>query len=64
MCIISEILGLSNYDWARFEIEQGAISVVLLPELFRDIELGDALPLAMLSESVCCFYPQSSSLEV
>jgi 2-dehydro-3-deoxyglucarate aldolase len=48
---ISEILGLSGYDWVAVDLEHGSISVSQLPSLFRSIELGGTLPIARISES-------------
>ena len=48
---ISEILGQSGYDWVAVDLEHGSINVDQLPDLFRAIELGHALPLARIAES-------------
>jgi len=48
---ISEILGNSGYDWVAVDLEHGSISIEQLPDLFRAIELGGALPIARLAES-------------
>lgn len=48
---ISEILGQAGYDWVAVDMEHGSIGVDQLPDLFRAIELGGALPIARLAES-------------
>lgn len=48
---ISEILGQAGYDWVAVDMEHGSIGVEQLPNLFRAIELGGALPLARIAQS-------------
>ena len=48
---ISEIFGQSGYDWVAVDMEHGSITVDHLPNLFRAIESGGALPLARIAES-------------
>ena len=48
---ISEIMGNAGYDWVAVDMEHGSVSVAQLPDLFRAIELGGALPLARIAES-------------
>ena len=48
---ISEILSQSGYDWIAVDMEHGSIDLNQLPDLFKSIELGGALPLARISES-------------
>ena len=45
---ISEILGDAKYDWVAVDMEHGSITVDQLPDLFRAIELGGALPMARI----------------
>lgn len=47
---ISEILGNSDYDWVAVDLEHGSISTHQLPDLFRSIEITNAVPLARISE--------------
>lgn len=46
---IAEIMGQSNYDWIAVDMEHGAISHHQLPDIFRALELGGALPLVRLA---------------
>ncbi len=48
---ISEILGQAGYDWIAIDMEHGAIGISQVPDLFRAIELGNALPLARVAEA-------------
>ena len=48
---VAEIMGFSGFDWIALDLEHGSISVDLLPNLFRAIELGDSLPLARLAQA-------------
>lgn len=47
---IAEILGHSGYDWVAVDMEHGAISVHQLPDIFRALELGGALPMVRLAQ--------------
>ena len=47
---IAEIMGQSGYDWVAVDLEHGAISICLLPDLFRALELGNTLPLARIAQ--------------
>lgn len=47
---VAEIMGCSGYDWVAVDMEHGAISPHQLPDLFRALELGGALPLARLAQ--------------
>ena len=38
---IAEIMGSANYDWVAVDLEHGSISVEILPDLFRAIELEE-----------------------
>jgi 2-dehydro-3-deoxyglucarate aldolase len=46
---VAEIMGQAGYDWVAVDMEHGAIAVHQLPDLFRALELGGALPLARLA---------------
>ena len=48
---ISEILGQSGYDWVAIDLEHGSISIDILPDLFRAIELGGTLPFVRVAQS-------------
>jgi 2-dehydro-3-deoxyglucarate aldolase len=45
---VAEILGAAGYDWVCVDLEHGSISAVDLPDLFRAIELGGAVPMARM----------------
>lgn len=47
---VAEIMGQAGYDWVAVDLEHGAISIDLLPDLFRALELGGTLPLARLAQ--------------
>jgi 2-dehydro-3-deoxyglucarate aldolase len=46
---VAEIMGQAGYDWVAVDLEHGAFSLHQLPDMFRALELGGALPLARLS---------------
>jgi 2-dehydro-3-deoxyglucarate aldolase len=47
---IAEIMGEAGYDWIALDLEHGAIAVNQLPDLFRALELGNALGLARVAQ--------------
>lgn len=47
---IAEVLGAAGYDWVAVDLEHGSVSPHQLPDLFRAIELGGALPLARVAQ--------------
>lgn len=47
---VAEIMGGAGYDWVAVDLEHGSVSVHQLPDLFRALELGGALPLARVAE--------------
>lgn len=47
---VGEILSQSGYDWIALDLEHGSMSTSQLPDIFRAIELGGALPLVRLAE--------------
>ena len=49
---ISEILSKSGYDWVVIDLEHGSCSTHQLPNLFRAIELGGALPLTRIAAPI------------
>jgi len=46
---VAEVMGQAGYDWVAVDLEHGAISTHLLPDLFRALELGGTLPLARIA---------------
>lgn len=48
---VAEIIGWSGYDWAAVDLEHGAMARVVLPDLFRALECGGALPFARVAEA-------------
>jgi 2-dehydro-3-deoxyglucarate aldolase len=47
---VAEIMGYSGYDWVVIDLEHGSFSLQQLPNLFRAIELGGALPLVRVAQ--------------
>lgn len=47
---VAEIMGGADLDWVAVDMEHGSISHSQLPDIFRAIELGGALPLARIAE--------------
>lgn len=47
---VAEIMGNAGYDWVAVDLEHGSITVAQLPDLFRALELGGALPLVRLAQ--------------
>jgi len=47
---VAEVMGQAGYDWVAVDMEHGAIAVHQLPDLFRALELGGALPLARIAQ--------------
>ncbi len=43
---VAEILGASGYDWVAVDMEHGAFTRALLPDVFRAVERGGAVPFA------------------
>jgi 2-dehydro-3-deoxyglucarate aldolase len=46
---VAEILARSGYEWIALDLEHGHFSPHQIPDLFRAIELGGALPLARVA---------------
>lgn len=47
---VAEIMGQAGYDWVAVDLEHGAFSLHLLPDIFRALELGGTLPLVRLAQ--------------
>lgn len=47
---VAEIMGRAGYDWVAVDLEHGAFSLHLLPDIFRALELGGTLPLVRLAQ--------------
>lgn len=47
---VAEIMGDAGYDWVAIDLEHGAFSLHLLPDIFRALELGGTLPLVRLAQ--------------
>lgn len=47
---VAEIMGSANYDWIAVDLEHGAFSRQILPNIFLAIENGGALPIARLAQ--------------
>ena len=49
---IAEIMASNGFEWITIDMEHGSIDIHQLPDIFRAIELGRALPFARVSHSV------------
>ena len=47
---VAEILGKAGYDWVAVDLEHGAFSRQILPDIFRALELGGTLPIARVAQ--------------
>lgn len=47
---VAEIMGRAGYDWVAVDLEHGAFTRNLLPDVFRAIELGGSLPFARIAD--------------
>lgn len=47
----AEIMARCGYDWACVDMEHGSFGIGLLPDMFRAIECGGAVPFARLPEA-------------
>ncbi|MBI9082639.1 MAG: 2,4-dihydroxyhept-2-ene-1,7-dioic acid aldolase [Desulfobacterales bacterium] len=45
---VAEIMGRAGYDWVAVDMEHGAFSNQILPDIFRALELGGTLPMVRL----------------
>ena len=48
---VAEVLGASGYDWVAADMEHGAFTRAILPDIFRAIELGGAAPFARIAQA-------------
>ncbi|MEG1609728.1 MAG: aldolase/citrate lyase family protein [Bilophila sp.] len=48
---VAEVLGASGYDWVAVDMEHGAFTRAVLPDVFRAIENGGSAPFARLPEA-------------
>jgi 2-dehydro-3-deoxyglucarate aldolase len=48
---VAEILGKAGYDWVAVDLEHGAFSRQILPDMFRALELGGTLPIARVAQA-------------
>lgn len=48
---VAEIIGRSGYDWAAVDMEHGAMTRSVLPDLFRALECGGTLPFVRVAEA-------------
>lgn len=48
---VAEALSACGYDWVAVDMEHGAFTRALLPDVFRAIERGGALPFARVAEA-------------
>lgn len=48
---VAEVMAKAGFEWLAVDMEHGPIDVADLPDLFRAIENGGALPLVRLSEN-------------
>ena len=48
---VAEIIGRSGYDWAAVDMEHGAMTRGVLPDLFRALECGGTLPFVRVAEA-------------
>lgn len=48
---VAELMARAGYDWVAADLEHGAFGPSILPDIFRGIECGGALPFARLPEA-------------
>ncbi|MBO4301682.1 MAG: 2,4-dihydroxyhept-2-ene-1,7-dioic acid aldolase [Desulfovibrio sp.] len=48
---VAELLGRAGYDWVAVDMEHGSFGPTGLPDIFRGIECGGAVPFARLGEA-------------
>lgn len=48
---VAEVLGASGYDWVAADMEHGAFTRAVLPDVFRAIERGGAAPFARIAQA-------------
>ncbi|TGL11596.1 2,4-dihydroxyhept-2-ene-1,7-dioic acid aldolase [Leptospira levettii] len=48
---VAEILASNGYDWVTLDLEHGAFSLNLLPDIIRAIEIGGSVPFIRVAEN-------------
>ena len=48
---VAEVLGASGYDWVAADMEHGAFTRAMLPDVFRAIERGGSAPFARIAQA-------------
>ena len=48
---VAELMGKQGYDWIAIDMEHGAFSLHLLPDLCRSIEAGGTLPFVRVAQN-------------
>ncbi len=48
---VAELMARAGYDWVAVDMEHGSFGRTILPDIFRAIECGGALPFARLAEA-------------
>ena len=48
---VAEVLGASGYDWVAADMEHGAFTRAVLPDVFRAIERGGSAPFARIAQA-------------
>ena len=50
---VAEVMGASGYDWVAVDMEHGAFTRAILPDVFRAIERGGSTPFARTRRLNC-----------
>ena len=48
---VAEVMGASGYDWVAVDMEHGAFTRAILPDVFRAIERGGSTPFARIAQA-------------
>ena len=48
---VAELMARAGYDWVAVDMEHGSFGRTILPDIFRAIECGGAVPFARLAEA-------------
>ena len=48
---VAEVMGASGYDWVAVDMEPGAFTRAILPDVFRAIERGGSTPFARIAQA-------------
>lgn len=48
---VAEVMGASGYDWVAVDMEHGAFTRAVLPDVFRAIERGGSTPFARIAQA-------------